>query len=160
MGHKRCDIVESNKKAAEQRAKSYRVEALSESEIDKARDLLLAGATWAQISELLERKEDWLRENYTDRIGSAAKEIDRQIINKLARAALDGNVTAQIFWAKCRAQWRDNTVVEHVGKDGGAIQIKTDTPPQESYEEWLSRQQPGIAAMAAVSAIQERSKHN
>lgn len=37
----------------------------------------------------------------------------------LVKDALEGNLTAKIFWLRTQAKW--NTRVEHVGADGGAV---------------------------------------
>lgn len=44
--------------------------------------------------------------------------VDYEVENALHRAALEGNVTAQIFWLKNRrpGQWRDKQDVEYSGK--------------------------------------------
>ena len=41
---------------------------------------------------------------------------DRQVENALFKAALEGNITAQIFWLKNRkrAEWRDKQEIENV----------------------------------------------
>lgn len=44
-----------------------------------------------------------------------------QVSDALFRQALSGNVTAQIFWLKINAGWKETTVVENVGKDGAPL---------------------------------------
>lgn len=46
----------------------------------------------------------------------ARESVGDQIENALIKEALDGNVTAQIFYLKCRRQWRERTDV-HVTSD-------------------------------------------
>ena len=42
---------------------------------------------------------------------------DRQVENALFKAAIEGNITAQIFWLKNRKrlEWRDRHEIEHEG---------------------------------------------
>jgi hypothetical protein len=45
----------------------------------------------------------------------ARESVGDQIENALIKEALDGNVTAQIFYLKCRRQWRERTDVHVTG---------------------------------------------
>lgn len=39
-----------------------------------------------------------------------------QVAKSLFENAMGGNVTAQIFWMKCRASWKDISGLEHSGE--------------------------------------------
>jgi len=47
--------------------------------------------------------------------------VGAKIGGMLIKRALQGDVTAQIFFAKCRLGWREKTAVEHSGPNGGPI---------------------------------------
>ena len=49
----------------------------------------------------------------------------RRVGNALVKKALDGNLTAMIFYLKTQAGWWDKQMVEHSGPGGGAIEIET-----------------------------------
>lgn len=147
MASARKDIKQQIEKRLAAEADGYSTEALTDLEIEHARLLMMSGATWKHLSQIFKRREEWLRYTYTDLLTAECKRIDQKVLHALLQNALDGNVTAQIFWVKVRCQWRDNTQIEITGKDGGAIEIKTDTPPQETFEQWLARQ-PAIEVAA------------
>lgn len=46
--------------------------------------------------------------------------------DSLYNAALDGNVTAMIFWLINRSggRWRDRRNIEHTGADGGPVEVR------------------------------------
>jgi len=46
------------------------------------------------------------------------------VAQSLYKQATDGNVTAQIFWLKTRARWKEQQSVELTGKDGGPVQTE------------------------------------
>lgn len=52
--------------------------------------------------------------------------VDYEVENALLQSALEGNVTAQIFWLKNRKphQWKDKRETEVTGKDGDALSIE------------------------------------
>ena len=49
--------------------------------------------------------------------------VDFEVENALLKNALDGNVTAQIFWLKNRKklEWRDKVDYENVGEDKNGV---------------------------------------
>lgn len=54
-----------------------------------------------------------------------------------AQATVGNNVTAQIFWLKTRARWRETNHLELTGKDGGPIESKA--APEAMTDEELQR---------------------
>ena len=42
---------------------------------------------------------------------------------------LEGNVTAQIWWTKCRMGWQETARFEHTGAGGGPIKTENVPPP-------------------------------
>ena len=49
--------------------------------------------------------------------------VDMEVENALLKSALDGNITAQIFWLKNRRtnKWRDKVVTENETKNTGVL---------------------------------------
>ena len=48
-----------------------------------------------------------------------------KVAESLVEKALNGNLTAQIFYLKTQAGWWDKQTIEHTGPGGGAIEIET-----------------------------------
>lgn len=61
----------------------------------------------------------------SDTLKRGKEVVDYEVENALLQSALDGNVTAQIFWLKNRkpTQWKDKQETEITGKDGDALSI-------------------------------------
>lgn len=80
------------------------------------------------------------------------------VAGSLYKLALAGNVTAQIFWLKTQAGWRDPNTVELSGRDGkplpqnapssGVIVLPAGSTP-ESWEAVVAKQQADLAQRAA-----------
>lgn len=73
--------------------------------------------------------EKTLREHFADEIATGATKANAKVASSLFKDATEcpndhARVAASTFWLKMRAGWKDVTVHEHVGKDGGPI--KTD----------------------------------
>ena len=60
-----------------------------------------------------------LRKHYRDELDLAQTKANAQVAGYLFNAAKNGNVTAQIFWLKTRAKWRDAAMeIRHSGAIG------------------------------------------
>jgi hypothetical protein len=60
-----------------------------------------------------------LRKHYRDELDLGATKANAQVASYLFNAARNGNVTAQIFWLKTRARWRETpTELRHSGSIG------------------------------------------
>lgn len=67
-----------------------------------------------------------LRKYYPEELATGATKATAKVAENLYRKATgDGkeSVTAGIFWLKTRAGWKETTVNELTGKDGGALVI-------------------------------------
>jgi hypothetical protein len=65
-----------------------------------------------------------LRKHYRDELDLGVTKANAQVAGFLFNSAKSGNVTAQIFWLKTRARWREvPTTLEHAGLNGGPINI-------------------------------------
>jgi hypothetical protein len=76
------------------------------------------------IARVLGIHDDTLREHYRDELDRANAEACAKVAETLFRKATsDGkdSVTAAIFWLKTRGRWKETSVQEHTGPDGGAI---------------------------------------
>jgi hypothetical protein len=57
-----------------------------------------------------------LRKHYRDELDLGETKANAQVAGFLFNAAKNGNVTAQIFWLKTRAKWRESPVeLKHSG---------------------------------------------
>jgi len=60
-----------------------------------------------------------LRKHYRDELDHGETKANAQVAGYLFNAAKNGNVTAQIFWLKTRAKWREAPVeLKHSGSIG------------------------------------------
>src|SRR3979490_3649868 len=65
-----------------------------------------------------------LRKCYREELDLGTTKANAQVASFLFNSAKNGNVTAQIFWLKTRARWRETpTTLEHTGADGGPLEI-------------------------------------
>jgi hypothetical protein len=60
-----------------------------------------------------------LRKHYREELDLGTTKADAQVAGFLFNSAKNGNVTAQIFWLKTRARWRETPVeLQHSGSIG------------------------------------------
>jgi hypothetical protein len=60
-----------------------------------------------------------LRKHFREELDRGSLEANSQVAQALFRNAMAGNTTAQIFWLKCRAGWRE----------GGSLETNTGPAP-------------------------------
>lgn len=65
------------------------------------------GLPHAQIARLMDLSEETLRKHYAADLERGASSATANVAGALYRAAMEGNTTAQIFWLKVRAKWRE-----------------------------------------------------
>jgi len=71
------------------------------------------------IAHIIGIGESTLQVYYAKELKEGAPKANSKVVQHLHKLATeDKNPTAAIFWLKCRAQWKDHQVIEHVGKDG------------------------------------------
>ena len=63
-----------------------------------------------------------LRKHFKAELETGLHEANFVVAGALFDAATGGNITAQIFWLKARAGWREVQVVEHKGKAAGMLE--------------------------------------
>ena len=68
------------------------------------------------ISRVIGVDPKTLRKHYRDELDLGETKANAQVAGFLFKAAKNGNVTAQIFWLKTRAKWRESPVeLKHSG---------------------------------------------
>ena len=67
------------------------------------------------------------------------------VATSLLKAARDGDRSAQCFYLKCQAGWRETDRLEHTGADGGPIQTEDVTRIREELKTKLTLIQGGKA---------------
>jgi hypothetical protein len=74
------------------------------------------GIPEADISRVLKIDPKTLRKYYSDELNLGHTKANAQVAGFLFNSARNGNVTAQIFWLKTRARWKEQpTEVRHSG---------------------------------------------
>jgi hypothetical protein len=70
--------------------------------------LAATGVKQIDIAKLIGiRSEKTLRRHFREELNRGALEANGKVAQTLFKKAIDGNVTAAIFWMKCRAHWRE-----------------------------------------------------
>src|SRR5258705_13982490 len=71
------------------------------------------------ISRVIGVDPKTLRKHYREELDLGETKANAQVAGYLFNAAKNGNVTAQIFWLKTRAKWRETPVeLKHSGSIG------------------------------------------
>jgi hypothetical protein len=93
-----------------------------------------------------------LRKHYRDELDLGATKANAQVASYLFNAARNGNVTAQIFWLKTRARWRETPMeLRHSGSI--ARRDVSELTDQELMDRIFELQEEaGIAAMKTIAA--------
>jgi hypothetical protein len=87
---------------------------------EKARHLAGLGVPQDDIAKIIGCAPKTLRKRFRDDLDRGVVEANATISSSLFGAAKGGNVTAQIFWMKTRAKWREPTVEDPAsGTDAG-----------------------------------------
>ena len=74
------------------------------------------GIPEADISRVVHVDPKTLRKHYREELDPGESKANAQVAGFLFSAAKNGNVTAQIFWLKTRARWRETPVeLRHSG---------------------------------------------
>src|SRR5258707_928035 len=104
-----------------------------------------------------------LRKHYRDELDLGETKANAQVAGFLFNAAKNGNVTAQIFWLKTRAKWRESPVEL---KHSGAIAKNdlNDLPDAELLDIiYTLGREVGLAPVktieASVTSVSEPGRH-
>lgn len=98
------------------------------------------------IADMLGIDPKTMRKHYRDELDLASAKANATIGGALFNKAKGGDTAAMIFWMKTRAGWRETTVVENTGKDGGPIQTQ-EIGPRERIASKLA----GLASRRSAS---------
>src|SRR5690349_12449378 len=82
------------------------------------------GVPEASIARVIGIDAKTLRKHYRDELDLGAVKANSRMAENLYRKAMgDGpqSVTATIFWLKTRARWKETSIQEHTGAEGGPI---------------------------------------
>jgi hypothetical protein len=80
------------------------------------------GIPLTEIQKVIGIDRKTLSKHFKQEIATAATEANAKVAQALYRQAVDnGNTTAQIFWLKTKAGWRETSRHELTGPDGGPI---------------------------------------
>jgi hypothetical protein len=90
---------------------------------EKVRHLAGLGVTQDDIARLIGCAPKTLRKRFRDELDRGVAEANAVISGSLYAAAKAGNVTAQMFWLKTRAHWREQ------GSTDRTMQHTADPPP-------------------------------
>lgn len=100
-----------------------------------------------------------LTKYFSRELEAGKPEAIAKVSSKLFQKALDGDLTAMIFWLKTQARWKETTVHEHTGADGeplaapslgdfyATVQMVPATMPSPAQQ---SEQSPGGPEAAAT----------
>jgi hypothetical protein len=118
------------------------------------------GLPKAEIARTIGVSKPTLLKSFAEEIETGATKANAQVgeflFSTIIGAAIPGRtpikdersrVTAAIFWAKTRMNWRETSVHQHQGKDGGPIEIEV-----SAVRERIARR---IARLSAASAVRE-----
>lgn len=91
----------------------------------QVKTLAAVGVRHEDIAAKLGISSDTLVKYYRRELDDGRVDANATIAKSLFDQAKAGNTTAQIFWLKTRAGWKDTQTIEHTGVDGGAIETVT-----------------------------------
>lgn len=98
------------------------------------------GITHEQIAMVLGISADTLTKFYGPDLTKARANANMIVGQTLFGMILEKNVTATIFWLKCKAGWAETQKIEMSGPDGQAQKLEfVDRPPRETREQWEER---------------------
>jgi len=110
------------------------------------------GAKADDISRVMKISGPTLRKYYRSELDTGAIEANAKVAEALFKKAIGNgpaSVTACIFWLKTRAQWKETSVHEHIGADGGPIEL---TDARAELMRLVERQQAIPVAEASDAA--------
>lgn len=74
-----------------------------------------AGMPQDNIAKAVKTDKKTLEKHFRDELDLAADHLNSQIVGALYKNAIEGNVTAQIFWLKTRLKWTETVSIDHEG---------------------------------------------
>jgi hypothetical protein len=81
-----------------------------------------------------------LRKYFRRELDTGHVKANAKVAKSLYEQATSGNVTAAIWWTKCRMGWKETVRNEHTGKDGAALpSIDPASLTDEQFESFATR---------------------
>jgi hypothetical protein len=99
---------------------SRRAFAVTDAVRDRVRYLAGVGVRQEDIAKIIGCDPKTLRKRLRDELDRGVAEANATISGHLFAAAKSGNITAQIFWLKTRANWREGKRDEPLGAGAGS----------------------------------------
>tara|TARA_Y100001963_G_scaffold63556_1_gene88545 strand:+ start:1572 stop:1994 length:423 start_codon:yes stop_codon:yes gene_type:complete len=112
------------------------------------------GATQEDVSRLVGVSVDTLCRNDVAKAAfeEGKTETKAKVAGALVKKALNGDTASAIFYLKTQAGWKETSVQEHTGKDGGPIQTEQVESDADAFRRRLLS---GAPAGTAGSGAQE-----
>lgn len=83
------------------------------------RAMVAYGVPLEQVASVIGIDRKTLSKHFPEEIANAAAEANAKVAQALYRQAVEqGNTTAQIFWLKTKAGWKETSHYEHTSPDG------------------------------------------
>lgn len=81
------------------------------------------GITEDEIATYIGIAPKTLRKHYRHELDTAVVKANALVARSLHKQAIDGNVSAAIFWLKVRAGWSEKSSLEISGPGGGPMEV-------------------------------------
>ncbi len=102
---------------------------------EEIRKLAGLGFNQEQIAIVIGRSVDWMAKYCREDLDVGLNETRAKVGNAIVHAAIEGNMTAAIFYAKTQMGWKETSVTEHTGKDGKPIEHQDVTSREALIDE-------------------------
>lgn len=96
----------------------------------KIKILRASGLDQKKIARILDINVDTLIRYYKKEVDEGAEELNGRVVNSLFQNAIKGNVTAQIFWLKTRARWRETDSLNEKFELPALVEVKVTKAPE------------------------------
>lgn len=90
---------------------------------DKVKSLSAMGTRFEDIALELDISADTLTKYYRKELDKGRITANAKVAQGLYNQAIGGNTSAQMFWLKTRAGWKETSKHEITGADGSAIPL-------------------------------------
>jgi hypothetical protein len=89
------------------------------------------GKQLAEVAKALDVAPNTLKRHCKAELEQGKHEIDAKVMGALVKAALSGNVTAQIFYLKTRCQWSELARLDEEGDGALRRFVVSEIPPKD-----------------------------
>lgn len=103
-----------------------------------------AGLTQEGIARLLKISLPTLRQHFGYELATAMDAKNNKVARSLYDQAIGGNVSAQIFWLKCRARWKEHGEAEVVAPMPTLDWSKLSLQEVETLQKLVQKAQPKV----------------